>query len=130
MPKGQSLEKRNQYVLRLESWVNRKYLQLALFNIFLIVLVLLKSAGYFEPFFPITINLIFFTSLVLSVFLLGTTHKAAVWLALLFWALAGLFRIIHIDVWAERAALYSFEAFATAIILLVVRRVRLFKKND
>lgn len=106
---------------KLRLWIAKHYLQLALFNIILIVLVLLRSAGYFEPFFPITINVIFVFSLLLSVLLLGTNVRSAIVVAFVFWILAALFRILNINVWAERAAIYSYEALFVATILLLYK---------
>lgn len=105
------------------KWIVTHQFQLALFNGFLMLMILLRSAGYFAPFVPITINLIFASALILSVFLLGTNSRGAVSVALIFWVFAFLLRILNIEVWAERAAVYSFEALSLSILLFIVEEV-------
>lgn len=104
---------------KLQSWVELHYFQLALFNVVLVVLLLLRSAGYFEPFFGITINSIFLIALVLSIFLLGTRSRGAFAVALIFWLFATLLKLVKIDVWAERNAIYSFQSLVVGVLLLV-----------
>lgn len=104
---------------KLQSWVELHYFQLALFNIVLVVLLLLRSAGYFEPFFGITINSIFLIALVLSIFLLGTRSRGAFAVALVFWLFAAVLKLVKIDVWAERNAIYSFQALVVGVVLLI-----------
>ena len=116
-------------LVKLKAWINSHYLQLAVFNIYLIILVLLRSAGYFEPYLPITINLIFMSSLILSVFLLNLSTRASVILAVFFWVLAAIFRILNIEVWAERAALYSYESLILSIFILMQKYLSTPKKN-
>lgn len=111
----------------MESWVLRHYLQLAIFNGILLLLVLLRSAGYFEPYLPITINLIYIVSLILSIFLLGMKSRGAYILALVFWLSSAVLRIINIEVWAERSAVYSFEALVTGFLLMLFQIVNLPK---
>lgn len=106
------------------EWLVVHQLQITLFNGFLMLLILLRSAGYFEPFIPISINLIFISALVLSIFLLGINSKGAVAIALIFWMLAGFFRVfLKIDVWAERTALYAFEALVIGVFLLIIETI-------
>lgn len=104
---------------RLQIWVEVHYFQLAVFNVILMILLLLRSAGYFDPFFNITINSIFFIALVLSIFLLGTRSRGAFAVALTFWLFAAVLKLAKIDVWAERNAIYSFQALVVGIVLLV-----------
>lgn len=111
----------------LQDWILRHYLQLAIFNGILVLLVLLRSAGYFEPYLPITINLIYIVSLILSIFLLGMKSKGAYILALGFWFSAAILRIINIEVWAERAAVYSYEALVLGFLLMLFPRFNLLK---
>lgn len=113
----------------LQEWIIGHYLQLAIFNGVLILLVLLRSAGYFEPYFPITINLIYIISLALSIILLGMKSKGAFILALVFWVLAGFLRIVNIEVWAQRAAVYSYEALVIGLVLMVFERITLWRKS-
>lgn len=111
----------------LQDWILKHYLQLAIFNGILVLLVLLRSAGYFEPYLPITINLIYIVSLILSIFLLGMKSKGAYILALGFWFSAAILRIINIEVWAERAAVYSYEALVIGFLLMLFPRFNLLK---
>lgn len=104
---------------RLQNWGELHYLQLALFNVVLVALLLLRSAGYFEPYFGITINSIFLIALILSIFLLGTRSKGAFAVALAFWLFAAILKLVKIDVWAERNAIYSFQALVVGVALLV-----------
>lgn len=107
----------------LRKWVELHYLQLALFNVVLVILLLLRSAGYFEPFFGITINSIFFIALVLSIFLLGTRSRGAFTVALIFWLFTALLRLAGINVWAERTSIYVFQAMLVGVILFIIESV-------
>lgn len=113
---------------KLETWILKHYLQLAIFNGVLILLVLLRSAGYFEPYLPITINFIFLVSLILSIFLLGMKSRGAFTLSLLFWLSAAILRIVNVEVWAERSALYSYEAFVAGLLLTFFQGFNVTKK--
>lgn len=104
---------------RLRNWVELHYFQLALFNVVLVILLLLRSAGYFEPFFGITINSIFLIALILSIFILGTRSRAAFAVALIFWLFAAVLKLAKIDVWAERNAIYSFQGLVIGVLLLI-----------
>lgn len=112
----------------LQEWIIDHYLQLAVFNGILILLVLLRSASYFEPYFPITINLIYVISLTLSIVLLGMRSKGAFILALVFWVLAGFLRVVNIEVWGQRSAIYSYEALVIGLVLMVFERIELWRK--
>src|SRR5688572_5215411 len=89
------------YLLKVQEWSKLKYSQLFVFNVIVIMLVLLRSAGYFDPFFSITINFIAFTGLVLAVILLDARSKLLFLVALVFWILAAVLRLAAIEVWAE-----------------------------
>lgn len=114
---------------KVQNWVEFHYLQLALFNVVLVILLLLRSAGYFEPYFGITINSIFLMALVLSIFLLGTRSKAAFAVALVFWLLAAILKLAKIDVWAERNAIYSFQALTIGVLLFIVESITISIKG-
>lgn len=114
---------RNLILARFRDWTTRHQFQLATFNIILVILLLLRSAGYFDPFFTLTINSIFFTALVLSIFILGTRSTAAFVIALLFWVWTALLRIFKIEVWADRTALYTYESLLVGLILLLFERL-------
>lgn len=121
MPRNTRKPSWNQRIWRekLQNWVELHYFQLAIFNVVLVILLLLRSAGYFEPFFGITINSIFFMALVLSIFLLGTRSRGAFTVALIFWLFAAILKLAKIDVWAERTAIYSFQALVVGVVLLI-----------
>lgn len=110
-------------------WVESHYFKIALFNIILILLVLLRSAGYFEPLFPLSINLIVFFSLILAILLLSAGSKSMFIVSLIFWLIATLFKIVNINVWAERAALYSYQALVVGMVLVILKdkNLNLFK---
>lgn len=105
---------------KIERWVKSHYLNLAIFNIFLIVLVLLHSARYFDPFWLISINAIVFVALIASIFLLGAKSNIFFIATLLFWIFAGLLKLAKIDVWAERTTVYAFEALIIGVFMLFV----------
>ncbi len=111
-----------------EKWVSIHYFQLAIFNIILIILTLLRSAGYFEPFFPITINMIVFISLMMMIFLLKMGSRFLFTLALIFWIFAEIFQLLQILVWSERAAIYAFDAISIGIVQVIFETI--FKKDS
>lgn len=113
---------------RVKEWIQVRQFQITVFNILLMLLILLRSAGYFAPYFPITINSIFLAMLLLSVFILGTRSASLGLVAFFFWTLAAILRILEINVWAERAALYAFEALALCVLLLVLETIFSKKK--
>ncbi|MEK7169190.1 MAG: hypothetical protein AAB778_04210 [Patescibacteria group bacterium] len=79
----------------------------------------MRSAGYFLPFFGISVNFIVFILLILSIFLLNFNSRSMFFISLLFWIFACLIKILKIDIWAERTAIYTFEAFLIGVILLI-----------
>lgn len=108
---------------RWKSWIVKNQFQLTIFNVFLILLVLLRSAGYFQPFIELTINIIFLSALIVSTFLLDAKSRAFFAIAVIFWIIAAVLKIINIQVWAERAALYSFESLTLGILLSIFERL-------
>ncbi len=99
-------------------WVSSHYLNLAIFNALVVILVLLHSAKYFDPFWIISINVIVLISLITSVFLLGARSRSLLAVSLLFWIFAGGMRILGINVWAERISIYMFQSFLIGVLLL------------
>jgi|GEM_PF-2161323 len=106
----------------LQEWSQQKILNLFIFNAILTMLLLLRSAGYFAPYLPLTINLIILICLIMAVFLLGFRFRALFTITLLLWLFAAFLKIVGITIWAERAAIYSFEAFAIAFVLFVISK--------
>src|SRR5437868_6248151 len=93
---------RKKLTLVVHEWSRKHMTGILVFNVFLAVMILLHSAGYFDPFLPLTTNIIFLFSLIMSVILLGLNSRIFFILALLFWLLAGVFKILSINIWAER----------------------------
>ncbi len=104
----------------IEDWARNHVLGLFIFNLILMLLILLHSAGYFAPYLEITINLIFFICLLALILLLKATSKVIFIIAIAFWIFAGVLRIIGIDIWAERTAIYTFEGFLVGVFLQII----------
>lgn len=121
---GDYIEK---FIPQLNGWVTAHYLNLALFNLILIILVILRSAGYFDPYFPITIQAIVLIILILLVFLLGVNSKFLFVLTCVFWIFAASLKLVGIDVWAERTTVYVYEGLVIAVLLLIFENIK-FKK--
>ena len=96
---------------------------------FAILLFLLHSVGYFNPFLPITVNLIVLIVFFLSIFLLGAKSEAFFVAALFFWTITGFFKLVQVNVWAERSAIYVFESLLFGVILLLWENSGLRKKT-
>jgi hypothetical protein len=89
-----------------------------IFTLFVMLLVLLHSAGYFDPFLLLTINIIFFLSMLLAIPFLKLGSKIYFFVGILFSLLAMMFKFFSIDVWAERTGIYLFQALVVGAILL------------
>ncbi len=111
------------------DWTKKHYFQLAVFNIFLLSLFLLRSAGYFHPFFVISVNLIVFSALIASIILLNVRNKAMFLLALFFWLFAAFLKVLKIDPWAERTAVYAYQALLIAVLLLFLESINIFRNK-
>lgn len=104
---------------KFKFWSESHFVRIALFNIIMVLLLLLRSAGYFEPYFLLSINLIIFIGMLLGVVLLNANSKAMFIISLVFWILTACLRIAAINVWAERSALYSYQALVIGVVLLI-----------
>ena len=113
---------------KIEEWGNKHLLNMLIFNVVLMFLILMRSAGYFLPYFAISVNFIVLTMLVLSIFLLKANSRSIFIVALLFWLFAGLLKLLKIDIWAERTAVYTFEALVIGAVLLLIESIN--KKDD
>lgn len=102
------------------DWAKERMPGLFVFNLLMMVLLLLKSAGYFHPYLPLTINVVFVIAMVLAVCLLGANSRAIFILAVLFWILAGWFGVWKINIWAERSAIYAYQAMVIGVVLVLV----------
>ena len=103
-------------------WAKRKFFNIWIFNLIIILLFLLRSAGYFDPYFLVSVNLIIMIGLILAISLLGAGSRTMFVISLIFWLFAGLLRILNLNVWAERTAVYTYEALVIGVLLLFFRR--------
>lgn len=116
---------------KLAEWAKDHYLQLAIYNVFLVLLVLLHSARYFDPFWVISINSIVFIGILAAVLLLGAGSRPVFLIALTFLVFSFFMRAFRIDVWAERASVYVFQAIFIGVLLLIADSIKIifgFKK--
>ena len=111
------------------NWRKKHIEGIFLFNISVVILLLLRSAGYFHPYVVLSVNKVIMLSLILSVLLLGARNKVMFVLASLFWAIGAFFKIVGIDIWAERMGIYTYEAFFIGVLLLFVETFILSKRN-
>ncbi len=107
----------------LSLWAQNKIFGLFVFNLLVMLLIVLRSAGYFAPFFPITINFIVLLSLILSIILLSVGNRIMFLIAFIFWLLAAFFKFFQIDVWAERTTVYTFQALVIGVLLLIIETI-------
>ncbi len=114
---------------KLKKWVVENNFRLIIFNMILVFLFLLRSAGYFQPYFFISVNFIVIFGLVLSYFLIGTDSKIVFLVTLVFWIFAGMLQILHIDVWAERTGIYAFESLVFGVLLFLFEEFRRRKEG-
>lgn len=115
--------------LDLQRWSNSHIFKMLIFNTILVFLVLIRSAGYFLPFFEISVNFIVMSMLILSIFLLGSNSRSMFVIAFLFWLFAALMKVLKIDIWAERTAIYTYEALLVGLVLLIFEISRKNEKN-
>lgn len=111
------------------KWSSSHFMGLAVFNLVLIFLFLLYSAGYFRPFVPISINLIVLVGFILSIFLLGARSRVMFIISLFFFLFAGFLKIAGVDPWAERTAIYTYQSFVVGIVLLIIQNTGIMKEN-
>lgn len=100
-----------------DMWVQKRYGHLALYNMILLLLALLRSAGYFHPYYTLSINIIVVVALVLAVVLLDARSKHLYIAALMFWIITYFFRISGVEVWAERGAIYAYQSLVIATVI-------------
>ena len=100
-------------------WVSSHTLQVGVFNIILIFLFLLRSVGYFDPFLPLSVNLIVLISFILAIVLFRAGSSVFFIISLLFLIFAAFLRIVKVNIWAERTSVYVFESLLIGIALLI-----------
>ncbi len=106
----------------IDRWAKENLAGLFVFNIIILLLVLLRFAGYFSPFLEININLIYLISLILSVVMLKATSRMMFVVAFAFWLLAVFLKYVKVDVWADRTVEYFFQALVVGILLLFFKK--------
>lgn len=106
-------------IKKLGKWAQKRFFGLFLFNVIIMILIILRSAGYFAPFFPLTINFVVFFSFILAILLLNLRSQALFIIALIFWILAAFLKVANIDVWAERTSIYTFQALLVGLVLFL-----------
>ena len=111
----------------IRKWTRRHYFQLAIFYSFVLFLFLMRSAGYFHPYFVISVNVIILAALLTSIPLLGVRSSVLFVVTILFWGFAAFLKVVHIDIWAERTAIYSYQALIIGVLLLIFD---IHKKED
>ena len=103
-------------------WVEKKLVGIFIFNLIVVVMVLLNTAQYFKPFFYLGINSIFFLSLILAVALLGSRTKEMFLISIIFLLFAAFLKVVKIDIWADRASIYFYQAFLIGLVLLISKK--------
>lgn len=111
---------------RTKEWVFKHQAGLMILNFMAIVLVLLRSADYFNPFWTITINGTFFILLIVSILLLEITSRSMFVIALLFWIFTCMMKIFKMDVWADRSSIYVFQSVFLGVLLLFIEFRKLY----
>lgn len=114
---------------KMDAWGSSHYLNLAIFNTLAVILVLLHSAKYFDPFWVITINVLVFILLIASVLLLGAGSRILFLASLFFLLVSSFMKILGVGVWAERIATYMYQAFFLGILLSFVE-ITISNKKD
>lgn len=99
------------------EWSLKRTANLVIFNLSLLALVVLRSAGYFAPFFPLTITVLVFIAEVLAVVLLGLRSRGLFALAATFLIFGLILRLITIEAWAERMGIYTFESLLIGVFV-------------
>lgn len=121
---------KGELVFKLANWSKDHFVGLFLFNGIILLLVLLSNAGYFSPFFPITINVIVLASLILAVILLGVSSRVIFLISLIFLIIALIFLFLDIRVWSERTMIYVFQSYVLGVVLLFIESCGSIKKKQ
>ena len=111
-------------LLSISEWVNKHYLQIAVFNLTIGFLILLRTAGYFHPFLILSVNLIFFCALVLAILILNARSNALFIFAIIFTLISAFFKIVNVDIWAQRSAIYVYQALFLGVVVLLIEYLR------
>lgn len=96
--------------------MERKNNNLIIFTLLVVFLFLLRSAGYFQPYFVISVNFIVMVAVILAYFILNIKSRTVFLITLIFWVFAGFLRVVRIDVWAERTGIYVYESLCLGVL--------------
>ncbi len=116
------------YARRLKEWSQQHFLPLVIMNLVLMLVVLLRTAGYFAPYLILTINLIVMLSLIMGVIFLGLRSRGMVMVAIVLWLLSALLRLLGVEIWADRSSIYVYQALIVTLVLLLIES-RTIKKD-
>lgn len=101
-----------------QNWVLERIAVFFVYNVLMMLLVLMHSVGYFNPYFVISVNVIVMLAIVFAVILLRVTSKFVFACTIFFWLVASFFQLNHIDIWAERAGIYTYESLIVGVVVL------------
>lgn len=107
-----------------QRWINDHLLGVVIFNFVLSFLMLLHSAGYFAPFFPITVNVIVMVCILMAVTMLNVNSSIIFVITILFWIFAGILKLLGIDIWAERTGLYVYQSLILGVCLTIIEVIK------
>lgn len=110
---------RELYAKRLKDWAKDNYLQIGIYNISIMIIMLLRSAGYFHPYLVISVNLVVLFALVMAIILFKPRSSLYFFVFLAFWIFAGILKVLEVDIWAERTSVYAFQSLLIAAILFL-----------
>lgn len=105
---------------RFREWADKHLAGLFVFNLLVLLLIMLQSIGYFDPFLKITATLVIVIAMILSIFLLGVRTNGIVILTLIFWFIGFVFKIFKIDIWAERLGIYTFYSLLLLLPMFII----------
>jgi hypothetical protein len=63
-------------------------------------------------------------SIILSILLLAADSRSLFILAIFFWLLATLLRLLGVDIWAERSSVYFYEALFVGVLLFIIKETK------
>lgn len=105
--------------ISLRRWSHENFLGILSLTVLLMTLVLLRSAGYFDPYLTLSINLIVIIMLITARVFLKINHQQILVISLLFMGMAVLLKIFVVNIWAERSMIYSFESLLFGVSLIL-----------
>ncbi len=107
------------YILK---WFLDNQSGVAMFNVILLLLVLLHSAGYFHPYFMISIDVIVLAMLILFVLLFKARSRVLFAFTIFFLLVTMFFSFVRITAWAERSSIYVLQSLVLATIVLLLEK--------